>query len=92
MNVTNTLSGLIEFWLTAYPVSIKDKRKLIRAKLHIWLTPRSGPAHSHVSTGNGLKFEVPLPGLHCVRSLYPKEADLINAEALRDLSCWVKGE
>lgn len=78
----------IKVQLTSYPESIKDKCELICAKLHVWFTSRSGPAHSHVSPRHSLKFKVPPPGLYRIRPLYPKEADLVNAEPLNRLSCW----
>lgn len=81
----------IEAPFTTYPESIKDEGELIRAKFHIWLTPRSGPAHPHVSSCHSLKFKVPLPSLYCIGPLHPKEADLVNAEPLNHLSCWGEG-
>ena len=82
---------LIKVCLTAYPVSIKNKSKLICAKLHIWLTSRSGPAYSHVASRNGLKFKVPFSSPHSVRPLYSEETDFIDAEALNHLSYRVEG-
>lgn len=71
----------------AYSVSIKDESQLICPQLHIGLTPGSGPANSHVSPCNRLKFKVPLSSLHSVRPLHSEEANLINAEPLSRLSC-----
>ena len=84
---------LIKGGLTAYPVPIKDESELIRADLHIWLTSRPGPAHSHVSSSHGLKFKVPLPGPHCVRPLHSEEAHLVDTQPLNHLSYgWRKKE
>lgn len=76
----------MQLQLTTDPVSIKDKRKLIRAKLHVWFTSRSGPAYSHVSSCHSLKLKVPAPSLHRIRPLYSEETDLVNAESLNHLS------
>lgn len=81
---------IIYIWLTSYPVSVKNKCQLICAKLDIWLTSRSGPAHSHVSSCHSLKFKVPFPSLHCIRPLYSEETDLVYAEPLNHLSYLVE--
>lgn len=91
VNVGSSKIRLISVRLTANPVSVEDEGKLICAELHIWLASGSGPAHSHVSSCNGLKFKVPFSGLHCVRPLYSEEADLIDAEPLNHLSYRAEG-
>lgn len=69
-----------------YPVSIKNEGVRVCAELHIWFTPGSGPTNSHVSTCHSLKFKVPFPGLHRVRPLNSKEADLVDADPLHRLT------
>lgn len=55
---------------------------VIRPEVNVRPAARPGPAHTHVSSTDGLKLKVPLPCLHCVGFLHPEEPYLINTQAL----------
>lgn len=59
---------------------IENVRQLIRSKFHIRPDVGSCPPHTHLSGGNGLKLEVPLPRLHRVELLSPENADLLGSD------------